>query len=57
MGFSPAGPRARRFRSDLSGSRGVPHKRGQEAEKTMMPIDRKCYIVLRATASLRKDSL
>jgi hypothetical protein len=29
----------------------------QEREKSMMPSALKCYIVLRATAFLRKDSL
>jgi hypothetical protein len=29
----------------------------QECEKSMMPSALKCYIVLRATAFLRKDSL
>jgi hypothetical protein len=29
----------------------------KKAEKSMMPTVRKCYIVLRATAVLRKDSL
>jgi hypothetical protein len=29
----------------------------QKAKKSMMPTARKCYIVLRATAFLRKDSL
>jgi hypothetical protein len=29
----------------------------KKPEKSMMPTVRKCYIVLRATAFLRKDSL
>jgi hypothetical protein len=29
----------------------------KKPEKSLMPIARKCYIVLRATAFLRKDSL
>ncbi len=29
----------------------------KESEKTVMPTARKCYIVLRANALLRKDSL
>jgi len=33
------------------------HDAAQESEKTMMPTARKCYIVLRAAALLRKDSL
>lgn len=33
------------------------HAAAQEREKSLMPIARKCYIVLRATAFLRKDSL
>jgi len=33
------------------------HATAQEREKSLMPTARKCYIVLRATALLRKDSL
>jgi len=35
----------------------VLHAAAQEREKSMMPTAPKCYIVLRATALLRKDSL
>ena len=55
--FFPAGPRERQFRSDFPKS--APQRRGaaQKPERTMMPTARKCYIVLRAPALLRKDSL
>ena len=33
------------------------HDAAQEIEKSMMPTVWKCYIVLRATALWRKDSL
>ena len=57
MEFYPAGLREHRFQIDLPESRAEPHEAVQEAKKTMMPIARKCYIVLRATTFLRKDSL
>jgi hypothetical protein len=52
MGFSPAGPRGRRFRSDrlLESLSVSPMRLQQEVEKTMMPSARKCYIVLSAIA-------
>ena len=54
--FSRAEPRGRRFRSDRL--RTIPLSQGAapQSEKTMLPIARKCYIVLRAIAFSRKDS-
>src|SRR5258708_5027303 len=51
----PAGPREHPFRSEWAKSAGHSQDAAQEAEKTMMPTARKCYIVLRAPALLRKD--
>ena len=52
-----AEPREHPFRNDLAESARHSQDAEQEAEKTMMPTARKCYIVLRANALLRKDSL
>jgi hypothetical protein len=57
MAFSRAAPRERQFRSDRPAPVPHSHAAAQEAEKTMMPTVRKCYIVRRATALWRKDSL
>src|SRR5260370_3064741 len=51
----PAGPREHPFRTDLAESARRSQDAAHEAEKTVLPTPRHCYIVLRATALLRKD--
>ncbi len=57
MEYFPAEPRAPRFLSDLAELQVCLCEIAQKAEKTMMLTSRKCYIVLRTVAFLRKDSL
>jgi len=57
MEYFPAEPRAPRFLSDLAELQGCFREIARKAEKTMMLTFRKCYIVLRTVAFLRKDSL